>query len=410
MKKVIISISLCMIAAFTFAQSKNVSDAQKQVKMGAPDYAEARRLIGLALENAETANQAKTWYTAGWIESQQFEAIYNGKMILGIELSAGEKDAVNNAILAMYPYFVKASELDNIPDAKGKVKPKYKTSIKTALRSAHPYYINGGLGAFDAKDYEKAYNFWNVYASIPEMSIFEGDREMARVKADSSFAQILFYTGLAASEMKAPEKAIEAYEKVVPTGYNNEEVLRYLSYEYNVLGNKEKYTATLELGAERYPASDYFMLSLINFYIAEKENEKAIVVLEEAVARQPQNSDLLRALGEVYEEQDSQTKARENYLKAIAIKADNVDALGNMGRTYYNEAIKKMAETANVDQAQAQQLANEARELYREALPYFEKALQIDPDMRSVMMPLRSIYYNLGMGDKFEEIEKKLAQ
>ena len=44
MKKVIISISLCMIAAFTFAQSKNVSDAQKQVKMGTPDYAETENI------------------------------------------------------------------------------------------------------------------------------------------------------------------------------------------------------------------------------------------------------------------------------------------------------------------------------------------------------------------------------
>ena len=409
MKKVIISISLCLIAAFTFAQSKNVTDAQKQVKMGTPDYDEARRLIKLALENAETSNQAKTWYTAGWIESQQFEAI-NATLLLGTALSPDQQKNMYDAILAMYPYFVKTSELDNVPDEKGKVKPKYKSNIKTALKSAHNYYINGGSVAFDAKDYARAYEFWNIYTSIPNLSVFEGDREMARLKADSSYHQFLFYTGIAASEMKDPQKAIVAYEEVAKTGYNNEEVLRYLSYEYNLIGEKEKYVAIMNLGAERYPNSSYFLLSLINFYISEKDNNKAIQTLEAAVAIHTENSDLFRALGEVYEEQDNREKARENFNKALEINPENIEALGNMGRTYYNDAVKTVAEAADADQATYQRLMNEAKELYRGALPYFEKAVALNPDGRDLLVPLRSIYYNLNMGDKLEEISKKFGE
>ena len=409
MKKVIISISLCLIAAFTFAQNKNVSDAQKQVRTAPPDYAEARRLIGLALENTETSNQAKTWYTAGWIESQQFEAL-NSILFMGTALNPAQQQTMHNAILAMYPYFVKTSELDNLPDAKGKVKPKYSGSMKTALRSAHNQYINGGSVAFDSKDYARAYGFWNAYTSIPDMSIFAGDREMAKVKADTNYAQILLYTGIAASEMKDAQKAIEAYEKVEKTGFNNEVVLRYLSYEYNLAGESDKYIATMKLGAERYPEADYFLLNLVNYYITKEDNENAALTLEQAVLRQPDNSDLFRALGDVYDELDNVEKTRINYNKAIEINPDNIDALGNLGRTYYNAAIKKVAEAADVDQSQYQQYVNEAKEFYRQALPYFEKALELNPDGRIYLGPLRSIYYNLNMGDKLEMIEKKLTE
>ena len=49
-----------------------------------------------------------------------------------------------------------------------------------------------------------------------------------------------------------------------------------------------------------------------------------------------------------------------------------------------------------------------AKALFEKAMPYFEKAHQINPEARDVMTALRGIYYNLNMGDKFEAIEAEM--
>ena len=410
MKRVFISISLCLIAAFTFAQSKNVSNAQKLVKMENPDYDEARKLIKSALENPETANQAKTWYVAGDIDYKQFEALSN-KLLLGVTLTADEEKAMYNAILNMLPYFIKAEEFDYVPDEKGKIKPKYKRNIKTALQNAHTYYINGGSIAFDAKDYAKAYEYWNDYVIIPDMKAFEEDKAMEKLKNDTTYQMIMYYSGIAASQMQDTQKAIDAYEKVSKTGYKNEEVLQYLAFEYDQAGNKEQYIATLKQGAERYPDNDYFQLSIINAYIEANEYDKAITEIESAIQNQPQKAVLYSVLGGIYETQNNIEKARSNFEKALEITPEDPEALGNLGRTYFNEAVKKMADASTTsDQTKYQELSTAGKELYKKAMPYFEKAHQFDPETRDYMIALRSIYYNLNMGDKYEEIDKKLAQ
>ena len=47
--------------------------------------------------------------------------------------------------------------------------------------------------------------------------------------------------------------------------------------------------------------------------------------------------------------------------------------------------------------------------LYRQALPFYEKAHAIDAYEREYMIALRSIYYNLGDEQKLKEIEAELG-
>ena len=74
MKRVLLTVALCVAASASFAQKKAVNEAQSIAKSPNADFAEARNLIKCALENPETKNDAKTWYVAGFIENQQFDA------------------------------------------------------------------------------------------------------------------------------------------------------------------------------------------------------------------------------------------------------------------------------------------------------------------------------------------------
>ena len=82
MKRVLLTVALCVAASASFAQKKVVSEAQSIAKGSNADFGEARTLIKGALENPETKDDAKTWYVAGFIEDQQFNA-ERAKQILG---------------------------------------------------------------------------------------------------------------------------------------------------------------------------------------------------------------------------------------------------------------------------------------------------------------------------------------
>ena len=129
MKRVLLTVALCVAASASFAQKKVVSEAQSIAKGSNADFGEARTLIKGALENPETKDDAKTWYVAGFIEDQQFNA-ERAKQILGQQPN---EPVMYEALYGILPYFQKAYELDQLPNEKGKVKPKYTKDIKSIL-------------------------------------------------------------------------------------------------------------------------------------------------------------------------------------------------------------------------------------------------------------------------------------
>ena len=169
MKKVLLTAALCMAFSASFAQKKAVSEAQSLAKGTTPNFEEARSVIKGALENAETKDQAKTWYVAGFIEDQQFST-ERTKQMLGQQPN---EVVMYDALAKILPYFEKAYELDQQPNEKGKIKPKFTKDIKSVLSANHVYYINGGAYYFDQKDYQKAYDFFQQYLEISDHPMFK---------------------------------------------------------------------------------------------------------------------------------------------------------------------------------------------------------------------------------------------
>lgn len=138
--------SICL-----FRTEKVVNEAQSIAKGSNADFGEARTLIKGALENPETKDDAKTWYVAGFIEDQQFNT-ERAKQILGQQPN---EPVMYEALYGILPYFQKAYELDQLPNEKGKVKPKYTKDIKSILSANHVYLFNGGAYYFDKQEYKK---------------------------------------------------------------------------------------------------------------------------------------------------------------------------------------------------------------------------------------------------------------
>jgi tetratricopeptide (TPR) repeat protein len=403
MKRVLLTVVLCVAALTSFAQKKVVNEAQSVAKGTNANFNEARELIKNALENAETKNDPKTWYVAGFVEDQQFSA-ERMKQLLGQQPNEA---VMYTALTNILPFFEKAYELDQLPDAKGKVKPKYTKDIKGILSADHVYYINAGAYYFETRDYQKAYDAFQQYLKISDLPMFKGEKVAER---DSNFMMVQFYAAVAATQLNNSELAIAALNRTKDTDYRANDVYQYLVYEYQQINDSINTEKTLEEGLKKFPEEKYYLLNLINTYIYSNRNEKAIEYLKTAIEQEPNNAQLYDVMGRVYESGMKDIENAETYFaKALEIDPEYIEALSNLGRIYYNQGVNRLGEANMINDTKLyQEEAAKAKDLFKKALPYFEKALQKKPDEREYMTALRGIYYNLNMNDEFNAIEAKM--
>ena len=404
MKRLLLTVALCVAASSaSFAQKKAVKEAQGIAKGDKADFTEARALIKGALENPETKDDAQTWYVAGFIEDQQFSA-ERTKQILGQQPN---EPVMYDALIAILPYFKKAYELDQLPNEKGKIKPKYSKDIKSILSADHVYYFNGGAYYFDQKDYKKAYDFFNQYVEISELPMFEGTQTAEK---DSTFMTVQFYAAVAATQLGDSPTAIKALERAKDTDFRQNDIYQYLAYEYQQAKDTVNFEKVLEEGMAKFPNEEYYLMNLINNYIYSGRNEKAIEYLNTAIAKDPNNSQLYHVMGMVYETGLKDYANAEKYFsKALELNPEAVESLSSLGRVYYNQGVNKQGEANMInDSKKYQEELTVAKDLFKKALPYFEKAHQLKPDESEYKIALRGIYYNLNMGPELEAIEAEM--
>ena len=406
MKRVLVTIGLCLMTTVVFGQKKAVSDAERIAKDSKPDFNEARTLIKGAMENAETKDDAKTWYVAGLIEDTQFST-ENMKQILG---QKPDEAVMYEALGNILPYFKESYRLDQLPNEKGKVKPKYTKNIKGTLNANILYYLNGGAYFFDQRNYKRAHDFFEQYLEIADLPFMKGEKAAAR---DSNFMIVQFYAAIAAMQMDDPQQAIKDLNRAKGTDYRRFDVYQSLCYVYDqVLKDTVGLEKTLEEGMKLFPDSSYFLNNMINVYISTKRNEQAMQLLNTAISKSPNNPQLYFALGSLYEVGlKDEAKAEEAYKKALDLDPENPSNIFSVGRLYFNQGVSLLDKANSLnDQNQYKAEKAKAEAMLRKALPFFENAQKLKPEEREYMIGLRGIYYNLSMNKEFDAINAEMSK
>lgn len=387
-----------------FAQEKVAKQVERMVKKDNADLVEARKLMEPVLTNPETAESAYAWYVAGFVEEKAVEKNY-----LALQLGQDINEAqFYKDLNAMITYYEKAAELDALPDDKGRVRPKYTKKISESVGTYYQLLVNAGSAALDAEDFADAHKYFGKYGEIKKWSMFQGT---PIAESDSMSMQIGFFDAYAASRIPNNEQgAIAAYEAIKNVPYRQNDVYQLLSVAYLNAGDTVNFVNTLQEGVQLFPEEQYFLFNMINMYIRQGENDKAVTYLNEALAKNPQNAQLYFVLATVYEQgYNDVTKAEESFRKALEINPEYGDAVIGLGRIYYNQAVQiKSNANAITDAALYQAEDKKANDLFKKALPYFERAVEIEPDNSEYQVALMGIYYNLGMEEKVAELEKKM--
>ena len=404
MKKLLFTLGLCLVVTITVGQKKAVTEALKFAKE-AKNYAEARTKIKGALEHEDTKNDARTWYIAGQIENLQLEAEIK-KLTLGQQANDA---AMYSALIEIYPYFKKAYELDQLPDAKGKIKTKYAKDIKSALKVNLNYYMNGAKFFYDKGDFKNAIGYFEQFIEIRD-SPFIKEGGKAPETVDSMYILANFYAAMTAIKLNEHEIAVKALTRACKIDHYQNEIFQYLAEEYKRVNDTLSWEKTLNEGLALFPKEEYFLFNLILIYSNTNREIKALEFINTAIQNSPDNPQLYELAGRIYETRfNDYAKAEESFKRSLELNPENAEANSYLGCIYFNQGVIKLKEASVIaDSKKYNEEKAKVLVLFRKALPFLEKAFTLDPEANDNKVALRSIYYNLNMDDKLSELEKHM--
>ena len=265
MRKFLILSLVTTLSFIACAQKGIVKDASRSLK--SDDLNEARALIKQALNNEETANDPDTWKLAGDIGDKAFEN-ERTKEMLGKE---SKPESMYNGLMESYEPYLKADSLGQLPDSKGRVRNKVRKDIAATLKANHPFFINGGIFFNEKNDFAKASKFFETYWNIPTLDLFEGNKDGFMI--DSTYQTIKYYSIITAIQAEDHERALKLIERATAepfienSAYQESDLFELMASEYIQMGDTASYLEVLNVGAEKFPKSKYFIPNLINVYI-----------------------------------------------------------------------------------------------------------------------------------------------
>ena len=414
MKKSIFLAALVLISAGCFAQKANVNKARSLADAETPDYAGARAAIAEALQNDETKDQANTWYVAGFIGYKEFD---NGN----IKRQIGQNVDINSWGAAVYEsldYWTKAYDMAMVPTYDKKGRAKYDTRTpKSILPKVVEYFqfqplIAAGFTAYENNNPSLAYDMFIAHCNIPEMKMMQDNpEEAAKLLRDSSFYTCLYYAGRFAYEAERYDEAVATLKRMNSEHANanalRKEIIYANEYIYQIYMEQKDTVAAVDFikgCIALFPEEPWFMQNLINLYINSGQEEKAIEYLDIAIAREPNVGQYYNSKGSILARVGRFDESFKAFEQAIAIEPNNALFLETLGFAYVDLGNKLNDDAAYYDAKEYAKAKVEIDKAFQNALPYFEKAYELEPDNYDYKRSLRSLYYRLGMNDKYEAL------
>ncbi|MDR0954522.1 MAG: tetratricopeptide repeat protein [Rikenellaceae bacterium] len=284
-----------------------------------------------------------------------------------------------NGLDVAFEAYTKAAELD----------PKLAPKVKPEILKLVDQYKQKGNNAYGAGDFaDAALNFAKAY----DFSI------SPLVAAPDSMSA--FNAGYLYTVSQDYELALKYLDQALALGYYGNEgdlyYYRYVAY-YTGLKDMEKAEQSLKDGIQKFPANSQLIGELITFYTnTGQDASQMIPMVEEALQRDPDNHVFYFGLGLIYTRLGDFDKAIESFKKASELDSQDFSSAYNVGLTYLSKADAMLPEINSIpvnEQALYNEKMGEFNALYKEAIPFFEKAHALNSTEPITIELLRSIYF-----------------
>ena len=379
MKKILFSAALLFTVCSMSAQESVV----KEAKSAKSDPVKAAEILEPALVDPSTASDPETWKLAGDFQ----KAIYDDEN-MKLYLPGGQADTTKlySSLAKMFEYYTKCDEVEQAKVKSGELKkPKLRKKLAKTLATVRPNLTNAGSDAYNAGNYANALKFFGLYVDAPQNPMFADEDA---VKNDTLTPLIANYAALAANTLK-DEAAVIKYAAI---GKNHkEEGYRSLMCLAEVYGKGEKtdsvqWLATIKEGVEKFPAQEYFIGNLMDYYIQKGKIDEGLTQIDAIIANNP-TPYFMYVKGVLQYEKKDYESAIATFNDIIAKNGDFVaESYSKIGDCYFFPAQIIVEENANLSMDDPKYATNEEKikELYEKAKPFYEKAKELKPDNKQL--------------------------
>ena len=376
---------------------------------------EAKTKIDKALEQADVQANPSAWVTKGEVYNTILQRDMARRMIDTSAQLSGDNDA-----LEAFNAFQKGYEL---------AEKKYeKSDAVKGAGEVQGHLINIGVTKYEAGEFEKAYQSFEAALRCHETLSSNGQKSLLDEK--EQYDNQLYITGLAAQLAKLTTDAERYYELLYTAGTDKPAVYEGL---FNIKVEKGDTTGAEKVLAEgrtKFPTDPGLLFAEINVYLQKGKLEELIGRLKQAIEQEPTNISLYITLGSVYDnlyQRESTAKneakaneyfaeAKKQYLKAQEIDPTNSDAVYSLGALYYNKAAAHTQELNALPQddfsaaalKKYEKIRDEIMALFDQALPYFKKAENLNPNDMNTLIALSEIFARKDDLETATELKKRL--
>jgi len=363
--RIILLVSLVSAAGFSFGQSSKLISAASYIDNG--QYGKAFEALEEARVNEKTATSERTYY--------QYLRLY---IALALDSSGEFASLSAEPLLDAREAAQKTVEYDVSKRVSNQ-------TVVEADKLARLLY-NEGLTAYRAADYSKAYDYF--------LGAYDAHRVIYQYgKVDGPDTSTYYFAAICADVSGQKDKAETMYKELIAMNFNESGLYGNLGKLYLAKGDLANAEKTFAEGRTKFPKSQDLLIDELNYFLQQGRAPEAIDKFQLAIANDPDNPELYFAMGTAYQAlialdslnaQKHMAEARAAYGKTIELNPKSFDAYLNTGALYYNEGVLVQEQLNNVDindQKRADKLAVDLKELYSQALPFFQNAARVYEEM-----------------------------
>lgn len=393
MKKILICVFICL-PLIAWGQKKTMTQVKDYIKSG-KNLDKAENLMTDLLNDSSSRGNEKVWLLLFESQRKQYDQ-GNEKLYLKEKYDTTALFLVGKRI---FDTLEGLDSLDRLPDARGKVKLKYRDRSAELLNIYRPNLFNGGVFFMKKHDFSRAYDFFDTYINSAVKPMFARYQYAER---DKRLPEAAYWASYCGYKLEKPQLTLRHTYQALKDSVHLPYMLQYLSETYKLEKDTARYVQTLKDGFSKYPKFPFFFPRLIDYYSHIGAYDEAMKSCNEALQTDSVNtlfryakSSLLLTMG----------RYKQSFAISKALIAENdtlADAYLNAGLALFDQAVELDKKTQS-----GSKKYNQILELYRKAMPYLEKYRAMAPDQKDKWaLPLYTIYLNLNMGKQFDEIDK----
>ena len=415
------------------AQKVNKSAIVGKLQKSDADIADAKK-------NAKAStwmNRGKVYYEAAVAPTKD---VFVGMETMMLKMTAGEPQSVGQETLAgvayeswVYPFvtvYVKDgkvatwTETQTVYEGAGQVAveaylkalsldQKQAEKVKEGMQQLANYYSQLGNTSLDAARYaDAADGYLNAHNILSNPVMGE--------KQDGT---LIYYAGYlrtmdGANNPESFVKGAKHLEDALAMNYADDEGNIYYYLFHCYYGQKDadkafilKSKDALLAGIEKFPSSERILEGMMSLYTTEEgvgDPQDLVAMLDSQLAQNPTSVDLWFGRGRLFYALKDYEKSIESFLKVAELKPELYEGWFYLGLFYtlrgdqQNNVINEKQYTS---QAAYDADLEAVNAIYRQAIPAFEKALEIQPNSVDTLESLKAICFRLrdeaGMMDKY---------